>query len=433
MACGLMRAHSDAPRRRCRHVLFLAGCPSSKNPTTTTETDGGTDAGSGAPSCPIVPTCTATIRYAGTGTSVSLRGDFAPDGWTTGVAMMQVDGGWDATVPANDQQVIVYKFVVDGTWIADPENPRKTPDGYGAFNSVMRVDCDHCPAARRDRLARRDHVLRDDRSVRRRRPEQRRDRRRRRAPGQYQGGDFAGVHAEDRRRLLRSTSASTRCGSPSPLDNADNANPGADGHDYSGYHGYWPTDLTTVESQLRHRGRAQGDGRRRARARHPGADRLRDEPRARRPRRCTRSTPTGSGPTTTATAATACAAPAAAGTPIARAAGSTLPARLQLPRTATRAAGRSSNAVAWAKRIGIDGFRLDAVKHIETRGSPTCARGSIAEIALGPALLHGRRDVRRQPRPHQVVRQPRHDARRPVRLPAARPGAVDAARAATAR
>jgi hypothetical protein len=61
--------------------------------------------------------------------------------------MTPIAGGFEATIPANDNQVIVYKFVVDGTsWIADPGNARKSPDGYGAFNSVMRVDCDHCPA-----------------------------------------------------------------------------------------------------------------------------------------------------------------------------------------------------------------------------------------------------------------------------------------------
>lgn len=30
-----------------------------------------------------------------------------------------------------------YKFIVDGRWIQDPENQKKTPDGHGAFNSVL--------------------------------------------------------------------------------------------------------------------------------------------------------------------------------------------------------------------------------------------------------------------------------------------------------
>jgi glycosidase len=230
-------------------LLFVAGCPSSKNPTTTTEIDAGTDAGSGAPSCPIVPTCTATIRYTGTGTSVSLRGDFAPDGWTTGVPMMQVNGGWEATVPANDQQVIVYKFVVDGTWMADPENPRKSPDSYGAFNSVMRVDCSHCPP--RAAIDWHDAIMYfvmvdrfydGDPSNNATVPGVE-------LPGQYQGGDFKGVQDKIDDGYFDQLGINTLW-ITSPLDNADNSNPGADGHNYSGYHGYWPKDETIVESHF---------------------------------------------------------------------------------------------------------------------------------------------------------------------------------------
>jgi len=230
-------------------LLFIAGCPSSKNPTTTTEPDAGTDAGSGAPSCPIVPTCTATIRYTGTGTSVSLRGDFAPDGWTTGVPMMQVNGGWEATIPANDQQVIVYKFVVDGTWVPDPENPRKSPDSYGAFNSVMRVDCSHCPP--RAAIDWHDAIMYfvmvdrfydGDPSNNATVPGVE-------LPGQYQGGDFKGVQAKIDDGYFDQLGINTLW-ITSPLDNADNSNPGADGHNYSGYHGYWPKDETIVESHF---------------------------------------------------------------------------------------------------------------------------------------------------------------------------------------
>ncbi|MCD6413008.1 MAG: hypothetical protein J7L54_02530, partial [Elusimicrobia bacterium] len=37
-------------------------------------------------------------------------------------------------LPAGTQQ---YKFVVEGKWIPDPSNPRKSPDGFGGFNSVI--------------------------------------------------------------------------------------------------------------------------------------------------------------------------------------------------------------------------------------------------------------------------------------------------------
>ena len=32
-----------------------------------------------------------------------------------------------------------YKFVIDGTWCADPENVNAVPNGHGTFNSVVTV------------------------------------------------------------------------------------------------------------------------------------------------------------------------------------------------------------------------------------------------------------------------------------------------------
>ncbi|MBM4398048.1 MAG: glycogen-binding domain-containing protein, partial [Deltaproteobacteria bacterium] len=37
-----------------------------------------------------------------------------------------------------------YKFIVDGSWKADPANPNQTPDGFGGINSVVQVG--PCPA-----------------------------------------------------------------------------------------------------------------------------------------------------------------------------------------------------------------------------------------------------------------------------------------------
>ena len=33
-----------------------------------------------------------------------------------------------------------YKFVVDGNWITDPDNPKTSSDGYGGVNSVVVVE-----------------------------------------------------------------------------------------------------------------------------------------------------------------------------------------------------------------------------------------------------------------------------------------------------
>ena len=230
-------------------VVVLGGCPSAQHPGSGDDAppiDAGTDGGS---SCDAKPTCSVTITYKGNGAGVSLRGDFAPDGWTTGIAMTKTAAGFEATLPVVDQQIIVYKLVVDGTWIADPDNPRRSPDGFGAFNSVQRVDCDQCPA--RAAIDWRDAVMYfvmidrfangdpgNDAPVSG--VEQ---------PGNYLGGDFAGVTKKIEEGYFTDLGINTLW-ITSPIDNADNANPGSDGHAYSGYHGYWPKDLAQAETKL---------------------------------------------------------------------------------------------------------------------------------------------------------------------------------------
>jgi glycosidase len=228
---------------------LLCGCPSSQNPHSGNEADAGVDSGSGSGSCTAVPTCSVTIKFHGTGSAVSLRGDFASDGWTAGVAMTQTADGFEATIPANDGQIIVYKLVVDNTWIADPDNPRKSPDGFGSFNSVMRVDCDHCPA--RPAIDWRDAIMYfvmvdrfDNGTMANDAPVSGVE-----LPGQYQGGDFIGLEQKINEGYFNDLGINTLW-ITSPLDNADNANPGSDGHAYSGYHGYWPRDLTMAENKL---------------------------------------------------------------------------------------------------------------------------------------------------------------------------------------
>ena len=236
-------------------AIALGGCPSSQNPNPGGDQDSGVPAdGSGSGSNPVCataqPTCTTTITYHGPGTAVVLHGDFAADGWTTGLTMTPAaGGGFTATLPANDEQVIVYKFAVDGgaTWVADPENPRKSPDGFGGFNSVVRVDCDHCPArpamdwrdgimyfVMLDRFANGDPA--NDAPVAGAEE-----------PGQYQGGDFAGLKQKIDSGYFDDLGINT-IWITSPLDNTHASYPGSDGHIYSGFHGYWPKDETLIDS-----------------------------------------------------------------------------------------------------------------------------------------------------------------------------------------
>jgi len=229
-------------------LLVIAGCPSSQDPNLGTPDGGSGDHGDGG-TCPAVPSCSTTITYRGNAQSVSLRGDFASDGWTTGITMTKAGDHFEATLPVRDNQVIVYKFVVDGTWMPDPENPRKSPDGYGNFNSVVRADCDQCPprAAIDWHDAVMYFVLVDrfyDGDPSNNAPVSGVE-----YPGQYQGGDFVGLKQKIEEGYFDQLGINTLW-ITSPLDNADNANPGSDGHSYSGYHGYWPADLSKAESKL---------------------------------------------------------------------------------------------------------------------------------------------------------------------------------------
>jgi cyclomaltodextrinase / maltogenic alpha-amylase / neopullulanase len=68
--------------------------------------------------------------------AVFLAGEF--NGWNPNVARMERmgDGFCRATLELSDGRY-EYKFVVDGKWIADPDNPEKVPDGHDGFNSVL--------------------------------------------------------------------------------------------------------------------------------------------------------------------------------------------------------------------------------------------------------------------------------------------------------
>jgi glycosidase len=346
-------------------LVILAGCPSSQDPNLVNGDAGTGDAGDGGVNaCPPVPTCTTTIRYKGAGGTVSLRGDFATDGWTTGITMTKNGDTFEAQVPVVDNQVIVYKFVVDGNWIADPENARKSPDGYGGYNSVVRADCDMCPARAPidwhdaimyfvmiDRFADGDPT--NNAPV----PNVE-------YPGQYQGGDFVGLTKKINEGYFNDLGINTLWVT-SPLDNADNSNPGSDGHIYSGYHGYWPKNLDASESKYGSEAelKAVVDA-----AHRKGiqvlVDYVMNHVHVSSPTYAAHPDwfwPDDNGAGGNCVCGQGC---------------SWDTERLRcwfdafLPdfdfRNADARRWSVDNAVGWAKRLGIDGFRLDAVKHIET-------------------------------------------------------------------
>ncbi len=50
------------------------------------------------------------------------------------------DGIWEVTVEL-DIGTYLYKFIVDGEWVQDPDNSDESPDGHGGYNSVVHVEC----------------------------------------------------------------------------------------------------------------------------------------------------------------------------------------------------------------------------------------------------------------------------------------------------
>ncbi|MEY5060171.1 MAG: Neopullulanase 2, partial [Planctomycetota bacterium] len=72
---------------------------------------------------------------------VFLAGDF--NGWSPTKTRMERmgDGVCRATVEMDEGRRL-YKFVVDGRWMADPRNPEREPDGHDGFNSVLVVGGD---------------------------------------------------------------------------------------------------------------------------------------------------------------------------------------------------------------------------------------------------------------------------------------------------
>ena len=91
-----------------------------------------------APAKPVEKSVTFTVR-AEPGKAVYLAGSF--NEWSTTAKKMAYkakNGIYSATVqlaPGEYQ----YKFVIDGTWCADPENENSVKNDQGTFNSVVVV------------------------------------------------------------------------------------------------------------------------------------------------------------------------------------------------------------------------------------------------------------------------------------------------------
>ena len=203
-------------------------------------------------------TCEFKFVYADHGeSSVEVRGDFAPGAWTAGVPMTKIGSQWSAKIPGMAWGAsIEYKFFLNGAdWITDPGNATTSPGGNSLINGVT---CDWwgCDGtANPDAFDWRDAVLyfvftdrfNDGNASNNGSPTGSGVQ----VPADYQGGDFAGITAKLQDGYFTDLGVNTLWISP-PMDNA--ASPGlgvgGDTHMYSAYHGYWPSNVDQTEEHF---------------------------------------------------------------------------------------------------------------------------------------------------------------------------------------
>ena len=222
--------------------------------------DSGPTADTGTPPDACVPPASCGILFSypkGSESKVELAGDF--NGWK-GVAMTLAGNTWQTTVTLKSNSQVLYKFVLDGTtWVSDPQNPKKTSDGYG--NSILDVACpstcvkpDSGPAPDSGPTTAFDwrdgviyFVLVDrfsDGDKSNNSPEAGVEN-----AANWQGGDLKGVLDKIQAGYFTGLGVNVLWLS-SPVDAPAGKYIGDDGHYYTGYHGYWPTELDKVEERI---------------------------------------------------------------------------------------------------------------------------------------------------------------------------------------
>jgi glycosidase len=239
-----------------------SGSGSGANQQTTTDTT--VDAGKDAAEEPSPPVCDDSLKrcdhdftYADGGEqTVEIRGTFAPDGWTKGVPLAKVGGTWTATVQIPWDVDVQYKFVIDGkTWVPDPANPNQVDDGQGGKNSLLKGEtcawwsCAPPPVLGYDWS---DAVLYfvfvdrflDGNPANNGAPVAGVDK-----AANYQGGDYAGVLKKIQDGYFNDLGVNTLWLTV-PMDNPEVQGLGTDGKEYSAYHGYWPQNLDKTEERF---------------------------------------------------------------------------------------------------------------------------------------------------------------------------------------
>jgi glycosidase len=219
--------------------------------------------------------CAVRFTYPLNGeTSVEVRGDFAPGAWDVGVPMSLDGEQWVASVDVANGQTIQYKFFVDGTtWVNDPNDADTVSDNQGGLNDVVVASCGATclggvggaggmtgaggsvgvgggadyPNAFDWRSAFLYFVFVD--RFKNGDPSNDAPIAGIETPANYQGGDYQGVIDEIDAGYFDDLGVNALWITV-PMDNTNDEGIGSDGHEYSAYHGYWPQNLYQVEEHF---------------------------------------------------------------------------------------------------------------------------------------------------------------------------------------
>ncbi|HSQ66214.1 MAG TPA: alpha-amylase family glycosyl hydrolase, partial [Polyangiaceae bacterium] len=194
--------------------------------------------------------------------SVELRGDYrGAVSWSTGDPMTHQGSVWRATVNVPYGKSVQYKFLVNGTqWVIDPNQPTITDSNNNTNNVLAPVTCqpalcDAPPDPPPGVYDWRDAVIYfvfvdrffdGDPTNNGTAPSGVQ------FPAQYQGGDWKGVTAKINAGYFNDLGANVLWLTV-PVKNADTfagIGMGGDTHLYSSYHGYWPYDTSQPEPRF---------------------------------------------------------------------------------------------------------------------------------------------------------------------------------------
>lgn len=240
--------------------------------------------GAGIPEGP--PMCDTTLRRCphafaygpmtlnGHEKTVTLIGDYRTDSWTNGDPATFDGTKWVATVSVPWATQVTYKFHITydngaaDAYLPDPSNPTQVDDGFGGKNSVYagttcdvwtcastQISCPSAPLAAgsfdwRDAViywafvdrfvdgdATNDAPINDSKLTGN--------------AANWQGGDWKGLQSKITDGYFASLGVNTLWITV-PVDNSESVGLGIGGdtHYYTAYHGYWPRDLTKTESRF---------------------------------------------------------------------------------------------------------------------------------------------------------------------------------------